>query len=172
MQQDREQDAAARLVWRQPKTIRAATRITRYIRRTRSVGTGKQEEGQVTHGDDAGDRSTGPEEPEPSLQGGETPTRSSRTPLSSPASRPRSALTFLRYEEMLASCRLPSPLGARSRHRSRRGTRWIPSICSRRLTSTWSASTQLPASRYGRSSGRSRDSGSFGHRLVERDECR
>ena len=34
------------------------------------MGTGKQEEGQVPHGDDAGDRSTGPEEPEPSLQGG------------------------------------------------------------------------------------------------------
>jgi hypothetical protein len=34
------------------------------------VGAGKQEEGQVPHGDDDGDRSTGPEEPEPSLQGG------------------------------------------------------------------------------------------------------
>jgi hypothetical protein len=83
----------------------------------------------------------------------------------------RRSLTVFRYE-MLASCRLPSPVGARSRHRSCQGTRWSPSIYSRRLTSTWSASTQLPASRYGRSSRRSRDSGSFGHRVVVRDECR
>ena len=41
-----------------------------------------------------------------------------------------------RYE-MLASCRLPSSVRARSRHRSCRGTRLSPSICRCRLTSTF-----------------------------------